>query len=269
MTNDARSELDLAAAHAISIAKDAGHYLITTFRADPELLKERGSSKEIVTRYDKESDQRIIAALTRAYPDHNLLTEESGRTDRGSPYTWVVDSLDGSGNYANSNPYFSVSIALLKDDEPILGVVYSPFLHELYVAEKGRGATLNGEPLAVSDTPRLANASLVTCEGNDSRHERIAKAYAALLPRVKDLRKIGSAALECCMVAAGRADGYLTFSIDPWDVAAGVLIAQEAGAKVTTFTGEDWRPQRTDLLVTNGAIHDELAAALNDGLLDE
>lgn len=253
---------------AVRVAREAGHYLITRFRADTSLLKERGSSKEVVTRYDKESDQRIITAITQAYPDHNLLTEESGLIEKKGPYTWVVDSLDGTGNFANNNPFFSVSIALMKDDKLLLGVVYAPFLHELYVAEHSKGATLNGAPITPSAVATLDHAYLVTCEGNNTRHDRIAKAYSALLPRVKDLRKIGSAALECCMVASGRADGYFTFAIDPWDVAAGVLIAREAGALVTDFRGGAWRPARTDLLVAtpslHGSLREELARALQE-----
>ncbi|MBR9693266.1 inositol monophosphatase [Candidatus Woesearchaeota archaeon] len=247
---------------AIETAKLAGHYLVTNFRNDKTLLKERGSSKEIVTKYDKESDRIIVDMIRKQFPEHNILAEESGSINNNSEYTWIVDSLDGSGNFANGNPYFSVSIALMQNDEIILGVVYAPFLHELYVAEKGKGATLNGEPITVSIIADLVHAYVVTCEGSDKGHVRMAKAYAAMVPKTKDYRKVGSAALECCMVACGRADAYVTFAIDPWDVAAGILIAEEAGATVSDHKNGPWKSQRMDVVVTNGKVHKEFLSHL-------
>ncbi len=247
---------------AVEVAKKAGKYLLDNFRNDETLLKERGSSKEVVTKYDKEADKIIVDAIKEKYPEHNLLTEESGSIKNDSEYIWIVDSLDGSGNFSAGNPYFSVSIALMKDNELVLGVIYAPYLNELYVAEKGKGATMNGTSITVSDIADLAHAYVVTCEGNNNKHDRMADAYAKLVPKTKDYRKIGSAALECCMVACGRADAYVTFEIDPWDVAAGLLIAQEAGAKASDFSGNPWKPERQDLVVTNGNVHEEFLAGL-------
>lgn len=249
---------------AIMIAKKAGDYLLNNFRKDESLLKKRGMSKEIITEYDKESDRIIIEELRKNFPEHNYLTEESGEFDNGSDKTWIIDSMDGSGNFASGNPFFSVSIALVKNDEPIIGVIYAPFLGELYVAEKGQGATLNGESIGVSDVSELSQIYTVTCEGGSKSNARLANIYAQIYPKMKDMRKIGSAAIEGGYVASGRADAYLTLNISPWDVAATVLIAKEAGGKATDFSGNKWTPDNCDLLITNGVMHDEMLALLKE-----
>ena len=247
---------------AVEIAKKAGEYLLENFKKDETLFQERGMSKEIVTKYDKESDKIIIDEIEKEFPEHNLLTEESGKIDKGSEYTWIVDSLDGSGNFADGNPFYSVSIALAKDNEVILGVVYAPSLDELYVAEKGKGAFLNGKQIHVSELSDMNKAYLVTCEGGSKSNDRLAGLYKKIYPGVKDMRKLGSAAIEGGFVSSGRADGYFTLDISPWDVAATVIINEEAGGKVTDFNGEKWKPEKMDVIITNGKFHDELLGIL-------
>lgn len=243
---------------AISIAKKAGAYLLKNFRNDETLLKERGMSKEVTTKYDLESDKIILDELKDNFPEHNYLTEESGNIDNGSEYTWVIDSMDGSGNFAAGNPFFSVSIALVKADEPLLGVVYAPYLNELYVAEKGKGAYLNEKRLKVSDVSKLKDAYVVMCEGGSKDNERPAELYAKVYPKVKDMRKIGSAAIESGLVASGRADIYMTLNISPWDVAAGVLLVKEAGGIVRTFDCKEWSMKNHDIIMTNAKLEFEL-----------
>lgn len=249
---------------AIMIAKKAGGYLLDNFRKDKSLLRERGMSKEIITEYDKESDRIILEQLKENFPEHNYLTEESGEFDNGSEFTWIIDSMDGSGNFASGNPFFSVSIALVKDDKPILGVIFAPFLEELYVAEEGKGATLNGEPLKVSTVSEISKVYTVTCEGGSKSNARLANIYSVIYPQMKDMRKIGSAAIEGGYVASSRADAYVTLNISPWDVAATVLVAEEAGGKATDFDGNPWKPQNTDLLITNGLVHDKMLDMLKE-----
>jgi myo-inositol-1(or 4)-monophosphatase len=251
---------------AVEIAKIAGEYLLKNFKQDLMLLKERGMSKEIVTKYDKEADKIIINEIQKNFDSHSILTEESGLIDKKSDYLWIVDSMDGSGNFANQNPFYSVSIALMCKDELILGVVYAPSLNELYVAEKDKGATLNNKKLEVSKISSLDKSYIVTCEGGSINNQNIANLYYHLYPQIKDLRKIGSAAIEGGFIASARAEGYVTFNISPWDVAATILIAKESGGKITTFDNKPWTPINTNLLISNSLIHDDLLKIINDKL---
>ncbi|MBI5389599.1 inositol monophosphatase [Candidatus Woesearchaeota archaeon] len=249
----------------IALAKRAGAYLLKHFKENALLVKERGLGKEISTIYDKESDRMIVQAIEQRFPSHNLLTEESGFVDKKSEYTWYVDSLDGTGNFALGNPFFAVSIALAKKEELVLAAVYAPFLQERYVAEAGKGAFLNGKQVHISDVQSLSTSYIVTCEGAAKSNVRLAKFHASLHPHVKDMRKLGSAALECCFVASGRADAYVTFTIPPYDVAAGVLIVQEAGGVTTDFSGKLWKcGSQSDIVLSNGLVHKELVARLKN-----
>jgi myo-inositol-1(or 4)-monophosphatase len=243
---------------AIAIAKKAGSYLLKNFRKDQTLISMRGLSKEVVTKYDHECDRLIVRELTRLFPEHSILTEESGLSGQKSRYQWIVDSLDGTGNFAMGNPFFSVSIALLYDDEPLIGVVHAPFLKELYDAERGKGTVLNGTRAKVSDIADITKAYVVACEGGSKSNMRMADVFSKIYPTVKDMRKIGSAAIEGGMVAAGRADAYVTLDIHPWDVASAALIVVEAGGRVTDFAGNPWRPVQSDCLMSNGLLHAEL-----------
>jgi myo-inositol-1(or 4)-monophosphatase len=240
------------------IAKKAGEYLLAHFRKDAALVRKRGLSKDIVTRYDHECDALIIQELKQAFPIHSILTEESGLYDRKSNFCWIVDSLDGTSNFAMGNPFFSVSIALVKGDQPLIGVVYAPFLDELYVAELGKGTTLNGTAITVSRISDIRGSYIVACEGGSKTNVRMADVFSKIYPDVKDMRKIGSAAIEGGMVAAGRADAYVTLDIFPWDVAASILLVTEAGGRVTDFSGNPWRPVQSDIIMSNGLLHPEL-----------
>ena len=256
---------------AVKAATLAGQALVRNFRKHHasvygnEVLSvgNRSLSKEVTSSNDHEADKVIIDLLREHCPSHNLLTEETGLIDNGSPYTWIIDPLDGSSNFLNHNPFFAVSICLAYNDEPITGVILSPFIEEMVVARKGQGCTLNGRPVTVSSTKELSRTYVVGCPGGEKNNLRFAEMEYALHQQIKDFRKIGSAAVECYMVAAGRVDGFTTLNIDSWDVAAGVLAAQEAGGKVTDFNGRPWNLNKTDLLVSNGLIHDEILRELD------
>ncbi len=243
---------------AIQVSEQAAAYLMEHFRKDPELMMKRGTAKEVVTEYDKESDRMIVEAIREKYPDHDLLTEESGRIDNGGEYTWIIDSLDGTGNFAVGNPFFAVSIGVMKGDELVLGVINAPFLGELYVAEKGKGAFLNGMPIHVSDVDDLGQAYVASCGGGEANNVRYGKINSQIYPLVKDLRKLGSAALECAWVASGRAEAYFTTKISEWDVAAGTLLVQEAGGVVSDFEGNPWKAEEVDYVCSNGKVHEVL-----------
>lgn len=262
---------------AVEAATLAGKHLVENFRAhqasvfgvEVSSVGNRSLSKEVTSQNDHEADAIIINHLTDRCPDHNLLTEETGLVDNGSDYTWIIDPLDGSSNFLNHNPFFAVSIALAYKDSPITGVIFAPYLEEMVVARRGHGCTVNGRPVFVSDTDELAKTYVVGCPGGEKSNKRFAELEYAIHKQNKDFRKIGSAAVECYMVAAGRVDAFTTLSISCWDVAAGVLCVEEAGGRVSNFTGEPWNLEKTDLLVTNGLVHDVMMSELDKaGVVD-
>jgi myo-inositol-1(or 4)-monophosphatase len=237
------------------LAMRAGEALLSHFGKDEQLLKERHSVKEAVTDYDKMIDDLIVQAIRERYPHHSLLTEESGLLKRDPNWLWIVDSLDGTSGFANSNPLFSVCIAVMHKGEVILGTVYAPAIGEFYLAEKGGGAYLNQRRIHVSETSDLGQSYLFYCEGGERDRMRTGSILSKVYPKVMDIRKLGSAGLETSWVAAGRGEAYFTTRIEPWDVASGVLLVQEAGGRVTDFDGHPWKPETSDLLFSNGRLH--------------
>lgn len=263
--------MDYFADVAVEAATLAGKHLVENFRAHQASVfgnqvasvGNRSLSKEVTSSTDHEADAIIIGHIKDRCPDHNLLTEETGLIDNGSDYTWIVDPLDGSSNFLNHNPFFAVSIALTFQDKLITGVIFSPFLEEMVVARSGHGCTINGRPVKVSDTSELSKSYAVGCPGGEKNNLRFAELEYAIHRQNKDFRKIGSAAIECYMVAAGRVDAFTTLSISSWDVAAGVLCVEEAGGQVTDFHGNPWNLDKTDMLATNGLIHTTMLTELD------
>lgn len=248
---------------AIDLAYRAG----TLIRAGAErdVSYEPKQYADVVTEVDRASEALIVGAIRARYPDHTIIAEEGSGVSMSSPYTWLIDPLDGTLNFLHGLPIFCVSIALLAYNEPLLGVVYDPMRNELFYAERGRGAFLNGRRLRVSQTSTLAHSLLssgLPYDRFEQPDNNLAElTHLAML--VQDIRRPGSAALDLCAVAAGRTDGHWELGLKPWDVGAGGLIALEAGATVTDWQGEPWRPLGGDRLVaTNGLIHAELLAAL-------
>lgn len=221
-------------------------------------VSNRGLTKEITSIRDHEADKLIIDLISARHPDHNLLTEETGALDNGSPYTWVIDPLDGSSNYVNHNPFFAVSVCLAYENKPITGVIYAPFIEEIAVARRGHGCTLNGRKVTVSPTSDFSKFYTVGCPGGDGNNLRFAKMSGVLTESIKDFRKMGSAAIEAYTVAAGRVDSFVTLNISPWDIAAGALCVEEAGGKVTDFDGNPWEMTKSDVCMSNGLVHEEI-----------
>ena len=244
-------------------ATKAGDMLMAYFQQDPALAGLRSSAKDAATKYDKLVDEMIIERIEKAFPDQSILTEESGRFEKDPDWLWIVDSLDGTGNFANQNPFFAVCIALLHKGEPVLGAINAPALEEFYVAEKGCGAFLNGKRIAVSNIDDLKKSYVMYCEGGEKNRVRTGGFLNAVYPHVTDIRKLGSAGLEIAWVAAGRSEAYFTTQIESWDVAAGVVLLTEAKGRTTDFHGNHWKPQKEDLLFSNGEVHGELLALLN------
>jgi len=246
-----------------SLARKAGDTLMKHFRQDWALLKERSTAKEAATKYDKEVDKLIIEEIKRHYPHHSLLTEESGFLQDDPEWLWIVDSLDGTGDFANFNPFFSVCLALMHQSELLLGAIYAPAIDEFYFAEKGKGAYLNGAKLQVSHVSDLSQSYIFYCEGGEKNRGRTGELLSKVYPRVIDIRKLGSAGLETAWVAAGKGEAYFSTRLEPWDVAPGVLLVQEAGGKVSDFQGNPWKPQTSDLLFSNKKLHEKILSLLS------
>ena len=213
-----------------------------------------------MTDADTASEKVVIETIRKAFPAHTILAEESGLSRAGAPYRWIIDPLDGTTNFAHSLGLFAVSIACAKEDDILCGVVLNPVTAELFSAVKGGGAELNGGPISVSDTARVADSLLATGFPYNVREimDQIMTRMTRCLAASQGVRRLGSAALDLCYLACGRFDGFWEQNLKPWDAVAGLLIAQEAGARVTDFRNRDYRIDSPQLLATNGMIHDQM-----------
>jgi len=211
----------------------------------------------LVTEVDLASERLIVETIRTAFPDHAFLTEEgSGQDQLDAPALWVIDPLDGTTNYAHGYPMFCVSIAFLREGRAEVGVVYQPILDELFVAERGVGAFLNGERIRVSAHRELRSALLATGFPYDLERRREAlAAFARFTLTARAVRRDGSAALNLAYVAAGRFDGFWEQELSPWDTAAGVLLVEEAGGTVTDYAGRPFRLHQATCVASNGVIH--------------
>jgi myo-inositol-1(or 4)-monophosphatase len=224
----------------------------------------KSSNTDLVTDFDRRAESAVLGVLTGAFPDDGITAEESGRRASGSGRTWHVDPLDGTTNFSHGLPLFSVSIALYQEGSPRAAAVVAPALGWEFAAARGQGATCNGGPLRVSATGRLDDALLVTGFPYDRREsaDNNFRRFEALAQLTHGVRRLGSAALDLCFVARGWLDGYWEHKLKPWDIAAGVLIAAEAGARLTAFDGGPLAVERGEVVATNGLIHDELLGVL-------
>lgn len=206
-------------------------------------------------------EQEIRARIERRFPSHTFLGEESGgSTAAGVPFRWIVDPIDGTTNFAHGLALFCTSIALEVDGEVVVGVVYDPIAEELFTAERGQGARLNGRPIHVTRVGTLIDSLLVTgfpYAAGDERHEQLA-IFTALLAQAQAVRRLGSAALDLCAVAAGRFDGFWEQNLNAWDVAAGALLVREAGGHVSDYRGGPYSPFGREIIASNAAVHQPL-----------
>lgn len=218
------------------------------------------SKREIVTKYDLEVNHFLINKIRQNYPDHAILSEEGKIAKSDSPYLWVIDPLDGTTNYSIHNPFFTTSVAVLKEGEPILGIVYAPVSHELYVAEKGRGAYCNEMKIGVSQETSLKNSFLTF--GYAHHKESLARAmkvYQHFEMYCRSIRHLGCSSLELAYVASNRIEAeIITPPVRLWDIAAGLLLIEEAGGKVTDFKGERHNIAFNGLVASNGKIHTQI-----------
>jgi myo-inositol-1(or 4)-monophosphatase len=220
---------------------------------------------DLVTAADKGSEEIILKMLGRHFPDHGILAEESGKLgDQASKYTWAIDPIDGTTNFAHNYPLFAVSIGLLIEGIPQVGVVYNPALDQLFRAARGLGATCNRVPIQVSQTQELSKSILVTGFAYDRRETKDNNyaEFCHLTHLTQGVRRSGSASVDLASVASGSLDGYWERGLSPWDVAAGIIILEEAGGKITAYDRSPLVLSSGRILATNGVIHDQLSEAL-------
>ncbi len=240
-----------------SMAREAGSLLMEHFRRHVKI--EYKGDVDLVTVADRESEALILDRIRRHFPAHDVMGEEGTRIETGSDYKWYVDPLDGTTNFAHGYPVFCVSLAVENRGTRIAGVIYDPTRDELFAAEKGSGARLNGQPIHVSSTPRLAESLVATGFPSHKRHKSPnIYFYHQITLRSHGVRRAGSAALDLCNVAAGRYDGFWEFNLNPWDTAAGVLMVEEAGGRVTDFSGGPFQIASRETLASNGLVHEAL-----------
>jgi len=250
---------------AVDAARRAGGLLLGRLGSLRQ-IDYKGSPSNIVTEMDRQAEALIVECIGRRFPDHAILAEEGGGKSGSATHRWIVDPLDGTTNYAHGLPIYCVSIALELDGVLAVGVLYDPSRDECFVAERGRGATLNGAPLRVSATPALGLSLLGTSYPNDLRaapRNNLAE-HAALIQRCRSVRSLGSAALGLAAVAAGRLDGYWEQRLGAWDIAAGALLIREAGGTVTAVHGGPLDLAAPTIAASNGPIHSDLLQALKE-----
>jgi myo-inositol-1(or 4)-monophosphatase len=239
---------------ALSAAKEAGEMLRKGFGWQHS-VRYKGEV-DLVTEVDEQAEQVIREILLGAFPAHGMLAEEGGAHAGEEDVRWIVDPLDGTTNYAHGLPIFCVSIALERAGEIILGVVHDPIRDEVYVAERGGGATLNGEPIKVSDTEELIQALIATGFPYDrAAMPEALELFGRFAANTRGMRRLGSAALDLCYVASGRLDGYYERGIWPWDLAAGSVIVEEAGGKLTNYRGDPLDLDGREIVASNGPLH--------------
>jgi myo-inositol-1(or 4)-monophosphatase len=230
-----------------------------------EHIQEKGRPGDLVTEADKQAEVEVLKVLHRHLPEHQILAEESGKLGNSdSKYLWAIDPVDGTTNYAHGLPIAATSVGLMIDGIPTVGAVYNPFSNELFRAAKGLGATCNRRPIHVSQTKELSKSLLVTGFAYDRRETKDNNyaEFCHLTHLTQGVRRLGCASLDFAGVACGRLDGYWERGIKPWDMAAGIVILEEAGGKITAYDGSPLDIDSGRILATNGHIHQSLSQAL-------
>lgn len=241
---------------AIEIAQEAGAVLARYF--ERRVSYEYKRPYDLITEADRASETLVVERLRARFPHHAIVAEETGAHAGTSEYRWYVDPLDGTTNFAHGFPVFNVTLALERAGELIVGVIYDPTRHELFTAERGAGAYLNHHRIRVSRVGKLKEALFATGFPTWRRHRDVNVHFFHQVAMLSHgVRRAGSAALDLAYVACGRLDGFWEFGLNPWDMAAGVLMVEEAGGRVTDLKGRPFRLDAPHILVTNGLIHEE------------
>jgi myo-inositol-1(or 4)-monophosphatase len=244
----------------LTAATRAGAEEILRFFQRSFTVHNKEGINNLVTEADHAAEKAILAVIRKEYPDHQILAEESGQLAQNSAYKWIIDPIDGTVNFAQGIPLNCVSIAIEHEGRIVMGAVYNPHMNEFFFAEKGQGATLNYKPIRVSNKTETIKSCLVTGFPYTYINEPNGplEVFERFVRKGVPVRRLGSAAIDLCWVACGRFDGFFEQKLEPWDSAAGYLIVEEAGGKVTDFTGQEFSVYQHKVLATNGKIHDEM-----------
>lgn len=248
----------------IEAVKAGAAEVVRFFNTDFKITNKEGINNP-VTEADHASEIAIFNVIKSTYPDHYILSEEAGNIVQDSNYKWIIDPIDGTINFAKGIPINCVSIGIEHNGEMVMGAVYNPHMNELFFAEKGKGATLNEKPIRVSNENELAKACLVTgfpYTYLDMPNGPL-QVFDRFIRKGVPVRRLGSAAIDLCWVAAGRFDGFYEHKLEAWDSSAGYIIVEEAGGKVTDLKGNKFSPYQHGIIATNGKIHDKLVAVVN------
>jgi myo-inositol-1(or 4)-monophosphatase len=250
-------------------ATEAGAAVLKYYFNNKNLkISNKEGINNLVTEADHASEKAIVETIREAFPDHFILSEEVGEMKTASNVKWIIDPIDGTVNYAHGIPICAVSIGIEQDGEMIFGAVYNPLLNEFFIAEKGKGAWLNGEKIQVSTKSTVMDSCFVTgfpYTYLDTPNGPLA-VFDRFIRKGIPVRRLGSAAIDLCWVAAGRFDGFFEHKLQAWDSAAGFLIVEEAGGKVTDYSGKKYSPYQPQIFASNGVIHEEGLNWINDKL---
>ncbi|MDD8020710.1 MAG: inositol monophosphatase family protein [Acidobacteriota bacterium] len=262
MANMDGSDLYLQA--AAKIARQAGDFLLTGLNQAKKV--DFKGEVNLVTAFDRKSEEMIFSELSALFPEHSFLAEESIRKDSHSDFCWIVDPLDGTTNFAHGLPIFCVSIGLAFKEEVLAGVVYDPNRSEMFSAVKGEGAALNGYPIKVSSSAELDKSLLATGFPYDVRtsSNNNLSYFSRFALKAQAVRRCGAAALDLCYVACGRFDGFWEIKLKPWDLAAGSLLVKEAGGLTTDLSGQEFSLNSPDIVASNGLIHQAMLEIIGE-----
>jgi myo-inositol-1(or 4)-monophosphatase len=252
---------------AAGISKEAGKILLDAFRSDKIVISHK-SRTELVTDADRASEAFLADRISKQFPTHGIIAEEGSRKDASGGFIWYVDPLDGTNNFAHGLPFFCISIGVFSEDlqQVVAGVVYNPYLNEMFTAVRGKGAFLNKTPIRVSSLDDIGNSLVATGFPYDkaiSENNNL-KEFNRIITRIQGIRRMGSAAIDLSYVACGRLDGYWEVKLKSWDMAAGSLMVEEAGGMVTRYDGGIFHPEYPEIAASNGKIHKKLLSLLSD-----
>jgi len=258
------NEIDDLTQTAIQAAR-LGGAILQDYAQKGFTIHSKDQAINLVTEADLHSEKTIIQSIQKTFPDHQILSEEQGLQDIPQhSIKWIIDPLDGTVNFAHGFPMYNVSIGIEYQGTCVIGVIFDPTRDELFLAQQGRGATLNGTPIQVSSTQTISEALLVTGFAYDihTAKDNNLKEFCAFTVRAGGMRRTGTAAIDLCYIACGRLDGFWELQLNPWDTAAGKVIVEEAGGKITNYAGEPYSIYGQTILATNGLIHQEMLEVL-------